>query len=363
MGKRARADIRSGQPPRSPLGRCAGAPLRATTRSIGTWGLFLLAACASTGRSIPLPDHLVGVSAEFQPALVALRSAVNDHEDQTARQVLARILARDPQGDALALARGFERILEGRRVLSDLATSIVFEDVEGGIEVFQVWVNIGEEAVALHPGPASLRLERETLDARGRQARIVRTQVLSDFGPWEVPPGGTARSSLGIFSLEVPADSMALRVRWTVTHLPGHLTVGGRELPAQVLPRPTASRDVLAPFLPRQPVSADVWLACARSARSSTAELLERTVRLESDARVLVLNELAAEAPHLGLHLWGRLVPALRWLVPEARHLDSPELWRAYLGQMPPQGGARAIRGEGRESGRGALDIPSLPRR
>ena len=329
-------------------------------------GLLLLlclgAACAATGRGISVEERLAGVSPEFQPALMALRAAVNDHEDETARDILERLLARKPLGEALDLAQGFERILAGRAAVADLVTTLVLESREpqdgsraAPVEVFQVWVNLGPRDVELRPGPTSRRLTRESLDARGHLVSRISTEVLAGLGPWVLPAGGAQRRSLGVYPLLVPGDCMAARTTFLISHLPGFVLVDGRELPAQTLPHPRASRTVLASFLPQEAVTAQEWMDWAGSPRAALAPLLERTVRLSPSAAAEVLEALGRDEPNLGRSAWQYILPALRWLVPERREFASANLWRAELGRRA------AARPRGEERSR-SLDMPAVPR-
>ncbi|MDP6839289.1 MAG: hypothetical protein QF724_10165 [Planctomycetota bacterium] len=325
--------------------------------------LRLVTACASPPAEAGLDARLAGVEAEFQPALLALRGAVRDDADDTARGILDRLMARKPRGEALELALAFERILAGRAALGELSSTLLFEELERrdgsrelALELFQVWVNLGALDVELRPGPTSLRLERESIDARGQLGRRVNSEVLAGFDSWTLPAGGAQRRSLGVFLLPVPTDSMAARLTCTVSHLPGFVLVDGRELPAQRLPQSTLSRQRLADFMPTAPVSAAEWLTCARSPRAHIAALLERTVRLAEGEREEVLRALARDQADIGRAAWERAMPALRWLLPEGRQLSSPEHWRQAL----------AVRAAALERERGGsgpvLDIPQVRR-
>jgi hypothetical protein len=277
----------------------------------------------------PPPDP---IDATFVPAFDALTAAVDAHDDETARRILARIQARNPDGPTQRRADAFERILDGRDLVGALELRLVHElaETEGKILVFFEARHELDEPLRVRTAPATLNLLLAGIDMTGFEHRTARTVTVDAIADFKVAPGGPTRIGLGDFQL-MTGTALAVRGRWDLQLLPGEIRRAGESYPAtgfQVAPC-TAGR--LAAFLPTEAVEPAELLRYLEGSEFSMPALIERTVRIEPKRRGEALDLLTpymlAAAP-LEVE---RVVPALRWLSGQRELGGDPLAWQGWL--------------------------------
>ncbi|MBK7876713.1 MAG: hypothetical protein IPJ77_13370 [Planctomycetes bacterium] len=349
------------------------------------------------------------VEPEFLPALESVQSAVHAGDDATARAILDRVLWRGPGGKSLAVARAFERVLDGRAALRELelvleaapesASGSLSEPVpneeapapatrEPGSEPVReraderahaeapedpkapgspgaastsdtsgaqstkpqpalsgLWLvarNRGEVPLVLAPGPATLVTTHQRLDVRAALSSTSEAHSFEHLKSLSVAPGEERRVRLSAFFLDPAPDAIAERLEFRLELRAGSIRRDGRELPAQrVVVRDLEVASLSRPLTERGASSGDELVALARAGRIERVAALDLALRLSRDARAGVLDALASLADALAEPDLEALVPALRWLAPDAEFVGDAEAWRAFL-RGRSQRGARA---------------------
>ena len=115
-------------------------------------------------------DLASGVPPEFVPALEAIRLSLADGDETTARRTLGFLLGRRPEGRTLELARGFERILDGRERTEwlDLRLEAVERPAEPAVyDLRLILAQHGPESLLLRAGGARPHLVVAACAERG----------------------------------------------------------------------------------------------------------------------------------------------------------------------------------------------------
>lgn len=234
--------------------------------------------------------------------------------------------------DALDLLRGFEQILEGRRLVKALELELVTRmgPEEGALVVLLRCRAGGLGSIELRPGAALLRISRTALSPEGQESRSVRTlglpalSVLSIGEEWfEVP--------LGTFSTAIPSNALGARTLWSLDLLAGDIQRGEGVYPAQEVLVEGVERVDLAPFLPNSAIDPADLAAYAQRPGCALAPLLERTVRVVPSRRDEALDLLTPLLESMVAEEIDLLVPSLRWLSRTGSPGRDPMAWRAWL--------------------------------
>lgn len=310
--------------------------------------LLGLSACAALPREpvsgapvvAPLEEAPVapatGLPEELVPAFEALRVAIEEGEDETARRVLRRLLARAPEGPARELAEAFERVLDGRERCRWIEGALqAIEQPEVGPARYRLEVeltNHGPEVLTLRCGGGELVVRQVAVDEAGFDRRGALRNGVELPEVLVLEPGEPWRLELASLDLEPPGGVLAFSSVLRLELLPGEfLEADGRYLPAQDLATPPLELVRLAGFLPTEPVPPAELARYVRGARLQTPALLERTVRIvpeDRDEALDLLTPLMRDLPRVEQE---RLVPALRWLAGTPRPGGSPESWLSWL--------------------------------
>ncbi len=366
--------------------------------SLGRLALFLLVgglapACASPARrsegdpSAPAPSELEvlewrlrseTILPEFVPLSEALAGAVRAHYDDAARVLLARVMARSPEGRALELARGFERVLTGRALIAPLRLTLETWPSEDRSSYVLLLVahNAGSIAVTLRPGPAMLRLEQLAVDLDGRERSTVRTSSTDELPALELAPGGAVRTQLLEFAppaslpsfhvapqlksaaastapsatgLEPAGEVLAARFVFELELGSGSIEFQGTRYPAMGIEIASAERVWLERSLPERAEDPGSFVAAALAPESTAHELLSIAVRIPGGRREEALGALALRSDELSRVALRQLAPALRWLSGDSRPGSDPEAWADAL--RARRAGAQVRRTD-------ALDLP-----
>jgi hypothetical protein len=291
------------------------------------------------------------------PALELLHLAVMAGEDESARHILERLLARRPQGAALELARAYERILDGRALVAALDLRLEAEEVPespGAYEVFLLASQGTGEPVTLRPRGARLRETVVAVDPDGAENRRVGVAVVEDLGEVVLPAGELVRRHLARVSLGAPAGALAVRARWYLELSTVDAVVADRALPTAAVRVGVTERVRLAAFLSPTPVEPAELLRYLREEQINPQALMERAVRILPERRAEALDLLTPMAEEMSVLTLAQLVAPLRWLAGTTIPGGDAEAWRRWLA-------ARARRaGPAQEAG--ALALPAPPR-
>ncbi len=322
------------------------APGMSCSRLVLLLALSLAApACRSTARPKLAPVRIptvAGVGPRYAPILQALAAAVEDHDDAVARRIAANMrlrLAADAargadasRADARALLDGFDRVLEGRRLVDTLDLQLDVRPVEGQ-PATRVVLRVRTRSntrLELRPGGALLRVQRVSLTPEGKESRAARTcgvgnvaSLVLDEGWLEVP--------LGTFATTIPSNALGARTRWSLDMLGGEILEEGTPYPAQNVQVEGVERVDLAPFLTNTPVDPADLAAYVQRPGVALAPILERTVRIAPDRRDEALDLLTPLVETMVPEQISTLVPTLRWLSPTSTPGRDPLAWRAWL--------------------------------
>lgn len=298
----------------------------------------LAGACAGgPQQDLDEPIVLAGggpVAAEHVPALEALERAVFDGDDEVARSTLQRLLAREPGGRALELARAFERVLDGRALVASLDLRLAAEELEGHVATYRLWLLAAHphaSEVRFRPGAASLRESLLSVDPEGAESRAVSNLAIDDLDTLVLPPGEELRVELATLHLPSRPGLLALRSRLELALLPGAITIEGRRLPARDARVERVEIVRLAGFLPTSTVEPSELLRYVQGERVERPPLMERAVRIAPGRRAEALDLLSPQVEGMSLLTLERIVPALRWLAGTTAPGGDPEAWRRWL--------------------------------
>lgn len=338
-------------------------------QSARRWGGagFLLLATAGGGTSCtapPVPPDPVArqqslrYAPHFEPAFVALREAVDAHDDELARRILERILARRPDPLTRAHAESFGRILDGRALSRELELFLVPSSVlaDPGKVRLELAARHGRGAdISFRGGPATLRVLLTGVDTQGSEQRVSRALAVPAAARLDLPAGRTAALDLGEFEVS-GARNLALQADWQLELRAGSLALSGREYPANDLTVRQAVTQRLATWLPDAPIPPESLAEYVAGGGRAVPALMERAVRVGLDEREAALDALTAPALALTQVELERLVPALRWLSGR-RELGADALaWQRWLAQRAGERGRPAATP-------GAPDLPQTPAR
>jgi hypothetical protein len=321
--------------------------------------LVALAACRSgstdaSHEPVVLPDgrsRVIGihlVDPRFHPALEALQAAVDAGDEREARGVLERLYAMEPDGAALDLARGFERILDGRAAVAalDLRCESTFERPPRGSAFAKVTFSArvrDERHLFVRPGPGVLHVTTCIVDPAGGQTRRKELVPLADMGVLALSPGVDARIDLVEVPIVMPPNALALSVEFDVDLRAGSVQPGpddafagsvskGRELPAMRWHVEGSELVMLAKELARLDLSLpDDLVRAAQGTQVDRHRALAIAVRIPPAQRRETLDQLARATDTISDPVLADLAPALRWLADEARLGEDAASWRAWL--------------------------------
>lgn len=319
----------------------------------------LAVCCRGTGgprpsRAAP-PSSVLAEKERIDPALLpgllALERAVADGDDRSARAILTRLMARRPRGAALELARGFERILDGRRWAAALDLALRAEEVPGeAVGAYRVWLTARDTAgvpLTLRPGPLRLTRTLVAVAPDGSEQRSVESTSIPPIEPLALAPGESVAREIAVQALPPTFGVLALRCRFELQFLAGEVEARGERYPAwRVAARPAVCVR-LAEELSTEPVDPAELADYAEGGRIAVAAALERAARIPPERYAQALNRLAAPAARLPRPDLEALLPALRWLAGPIRAAGDVDGWRSYLRE-------RARAGE-----RARLDLPT----
>lgn len=279
-------------------------------------------------------DLASGVPPEFVPALEAIRLSLADGDEPTARRTLGFLLGRRPEGRTLELARGFERILDGRERTGwlDLRLEAVERPAEPAVyDLRLILAQHGPESLLLRAGGARLRVTQYAVDPDGRERRGTRRDAVPFPAELTIEAEGEARLDVAVLSLEPPTGILAFSSQFDLELLPGEFLANGRYLPVQSIPIASLEIVRLAGELPAAAIDPDELIAYVERGRIFVPALLERAVRIAPERRAEALDGLLPIVERLNIVELELLVPALRWLSRAAHPGGDPETWRRWL--------------------------------
>lgn len=287
---------------------------------------------------VPLQTRNEPVDPRFAPALEALQRAVEDGDDRAARSVLDALMARGPEGRALELAEGYERILRGRELVSALELELLVRPLDSAPATYELVLRARHELpgdVWVHAAPAELFLLTTALDLRGLEVRRANTNTLEGMEDFRLPRGEVSEWVLARRRAVRPG-AIGVRERWKLHLRSGDVRLDTEEGPGERLPfraPELAAAEFEAPaiFLPTAPVEPEEFVRYATGEVVNLPPLLERAVRIEPARRREALEALAARLHEIEDERLIELLPALRWLARQGRDHTDPATWRDFL--------------------------------
>ena len=381
------AALRAARP--APRARPGPAALAAAVLALGAW-LPACRAASADARAPRLPgttsprERRPVLPAPLLPALEALRAAVVDGEDETAEAILAGLRARAPADPEVErLLAGFERVLEGRRLVRSLDLALRLEPATpsaprgdgaepraGGpagapaVPRFRLVLDASHgrpEPLTLRLPPATLERLVVALDPRGLQTKSFETRNVPELSELTLAPGAVRSLTLLDYELSTGA-ALAAREEWRLRLHSGSVAAGEAELPASRIASATCEHVVLAPFLPAAPVEPEVLAAYVQRDEVWLPALLERTVRIAPGRRVEALELLLPVVEGLARERPERideLAPALSWLLRVTEGGDGVlEALRSRAWGDGGEGGPL----DATPDRRGGLELPDRPR-
>ncbi|MFT7669065.1 MAG: hypothetical protein ACI8X5_001765 [Planctomycetota bacterium] len=312
--------------------------------------LCAFASCQTVNDSLDGPEGVVlptedidivrditsGVPPKLVPILDAIRVALEDGDEATARRTLRRLLARKPAGRTLELALGFERILDGReriRWLDFHLEAIELPEAPGSFRLELVVSQKGNEDLLLCAGGARIRVTQYVVDAIGGERRSSRR----DAAPFPTElliasDGAEQRWPVVQLELSAPPEVLAYSSVITLEILPGEFrTDDGRYLPVQHIPIEPLELVRLGNYLPTAAVEPQEMKEYVETGHMFGPALMERAVRILPERREEALDLLSPLVERMTVMDLEALVPALRWLARTSRPAGDPEAWRSWM--------------------------------
>jgi len=299
---------------------------------------------ATTSAVRPVSSRsLVGIAPRFQPLLVALKDALEAHDDESARRIARnlrmRIEAERGSGDnsatddALRLLEAFERILTGRALVDslDLELFLRTDEATQHTRVLMRARTSRATRVELRPGAALLRTQRMLILPDGRVTRTELTQGVGNLERLSLDSDGWLEVPLASFSSTIPGNALAGRTLWSLTFTSGEVLEEGRHSPAMNVPVLSVERIDLAYFLPNAPVDPVELATFVQRPEVTLPPILERTVRVLPERRDEALDLLTPLVEGWTPEQIERVVPTLRWLSRVNSPGGDPLLWREWL--------------------------------
>lgn len=286
-----------------------------------------------SGRALSIGD----AEERFQPALEALRAAVDAGNEREARAVLERLYLAEPTGTALDIARAYEKILDGRAVVASLALTLeaAFERDANGAGTIVVWLSAATSAsrpVDVAPGPCTLHVTQTAVDAAGDETKSLETITIASPIRVLVSNGAPVRIPLAHMPFGARKGALASRATFDLEARAGSVTVDERELPAQRFQVASSEVVLLASELAGLELTRSGALAeHVADGKCDPRAALSIAVRMPRTERAAALDALAGEVEALPTPALERLAPALRWLVPEENLGRDARTWRSFL--------------------------------
>ena len=318
----------------------AGEPRRRLRGFPAVLLLLALGGCRSSepdeasAAPVVLVSGLQPISPTATPALRALGTALENDEDELARQILGR-LKRQPLDDTeRELVATYERILVGRTLVDAVRFELTSE--AAGTDEVRIVLRLLQETGAtlrLRLPPADLGRLQVGVDAQGLEGRDFESSVVVALTDLELPSGVEVEIQLGR-ALIRPGRAIALRDRWRLTLRSGEILRGGESYPAGRLPRPVHERISLAEEVESDPSTAVELVAAITDTEVAPAEVLLLAVRLPDEERESALRALAPEVAAMAAEDPERLrsmAASLRWVARTREPGADPRHWAAWL--------------------------------
>jgi len=300
-------------------------------------GALCLTGCSSPGGQPPtdaVSPTATGPSAEAF-LLNALGRTVAAHENDVARRLLARVRALGPSAKGSDVADAYERILDGRDLVGTLDLSLAVRGAGDGAtapgRLVLVAHTTAGRPLELRTGPATLEVERTTVDAAGRERVDRQTRSFDTVSELLIPGEGACETELDRVAESFPPGALAQRWRWRLRVRAGEIVDAGRSYPAMRVRVTPAEVSLVTPSLKDGAVAPEELATEMAAGRLELRAALELAVRVPAEQREQALDAAAAVIEDLPLPAVARLAPALRWLAPDVDAGSDPVAWKAWL--------------------------------
>jgi hypothetical protein len=252
-------------------------------------------------------------------------------DDFQARAIVARIRARNPSADVLDALSRYERVLDGRALVHQVALQLECNvDASGELCVRLLGSCARDETVVLRLPPGKLRALWTAVDPFGDERRMASTHAVE--GLQEVALGAGVTFETVLLRERLPTDGfLALRGRFDLELHAGEALSEDESLPAYDIAVAPCETVALASFLPTDPVEPQELVRYVSTPGFALPAAMERAVRIPNDRRQQALELLAPRIQAMNAIDLERLAPTLRWLAGSARQGGDPAAWRQYF--------------------------------
>lgn len=237
---------------------------------------------------------------------------------------------------ALAMADGFERIVDGRLRIASVELAVDLVRVQGAEEVEVVLSGRSDwhEPLTVRPSAASIVVERISLEPRtGMEQLSSGRAALPDTPELELPARGEANTVVAVLPIQVPTGAIATRMRVDLACNGGTIAEDGDAFPARTIEVALGERTDIPAWIPAGVVDPVELVDVVERGNAPLALVLECAVRIQPSRRDEALDRLGYAVQTLPLDSMRTLVPALRWLVGTDEFGRNERAWRDWLVQ------------------------------
>jgi hypothetical protein len=319
----------------------------------------------------PDPAPIAGAALPFEGLgaglAQGLAAALEDGEDEVARELLARLEPLALSAADRASLDSCRRVLAGRELVQSLHIALVpVPGAEPSSEPDRLYLEILQSTdapLALRLPPADLEHLRTWITPEGIVSRTLAVRPIAGLERLLLPPGVARRLELGVLGGGIPG-ALAVRDTFEVAFRSGEVERAGERLPVRAPAVPHYERTTVAPELLGAGAVQDPPGELARAlgdAQRPLAELLALAVCVPDAAREAALETLTPQVERLAHETPERLqlaAPALRWLTRAEEPGVDPARWAAWFRSHAARRAAQSAR-VGLDP---RLDLPVAPR-
>jgi len=277
-----------------------------------------------------------GVSPRNRPLFASLAAAVEDGDEALAEGILLRLRSRVLSTHEESLAAAFERVVTGRKLVSQVVLALRSEplDQEERFRLVLRVENLGKVSLLLDLPPADLARFRLGVAADGNEGSEYDNRMIDSLTGLHLEPG--ARREFELLAYELPiGDFLAVRERWQLHPRSGEVYFAGEAYPAANMKVTPCERVRLREGKRLEPVRPEQLAALLQGAGElEAAVLLEHAVRVPLADREVALASVAAFVERWAYSEPERVeavAPALRWLSQNTRLGGEAQAWDRYL--------------------------------
>jgi len=277
-----------------------------------------------------------GVSPQNRPLFASLAAAVEDGDEGLAEGILLRLRSRSLTNHEESLATAFERVLTGRKLVSQVVFSLRSEplDQEERFRLVLCVENLGKVSLLLDLPPADLARFRLGVAEDGNEGSEYDNRMIDNLSGLHLEPESRREFELLEYGLPV-GEFLAVRERWQLRPRSGEVYFAGEAYPAANVKVAPCERVRLRDESGQEPVRPEDLAALLQDPDELEASvLLEHAVRVPAGDREVAL---ASVAPYVERWAYSEperieaVAPTLRWLSQNTRLGGEAQAWDRYL--------------------------------